>query len=65
MFSAERRSLASRFVRRASEGYRGEKLISGVREDCRDAAIRDLAAAAFLAVTRQCVDQASLVAIMT
>jgi len=63
MFSAERRSIAARFVRRASEGYRGEKLIAGVREDCPDATTLDLSAAAFLAVTRQTVDQASVTAI--
>ncbi|AZG77657.1 hypothetical protein [Methylocystis rosea] len=63
MFSAERRSIAARFVRRATEGFRGEKLVAQLCEDCPEATIRDLTAGAFIAVTRQQEDQAAVLAI--
>lgn len=63
MFSAERRSIAARFVRRASEGFRGEKLLAHVRDECPEATLRDLTTGAFLAVTRQQEDQAAVLAI--
>lgn len=63
MFSAERRSIAARFVRRASEGFRGEKLLAHVCDECPEATLRDLTTGAFLAVTRQQDDQAAVLAI--
>jgi hypothetical protein len=63
MFSTERRSIAARFVRRAAEGFRGEKLVAHVCDDCPEATIRDLTVAAFIAVTRRQEDQAAVLAI--
>jgi hypothetical protein len=63
MFSAERRSIAAQFVRRAAGGFRGEKLIAQLCDDCPQATIRDLTVGAFIAVTRQQEDQAAVLAI--
>ncbi|MGB5084105.1 MAG: hypothetical protein WBO09_05740, partial [Methylocystis silviterrae] len=63
MFSAERRSIAARFIRRASEGFCGEKLLAHVHGDRPEATIRDLTVGAFIAVTRKQVDQAAVLAI--